>query len=437
MQHRPYPEQQPQDLFQQEGAQQHRAQPELEASILRFWETIRTSADTIVTLRQENARLKVRAAQAADTSELRAEIAGLKADTMTLRAANEQYQQDIATLRVELSAERSRQPVVVESPVNAELQAELELLRQEHATVFANLEATQAMLAEEQQREPVVVESPVNAELLAETERLREAHAALTVELEVTQAMLAEEQQREPQVVESPVNAELLAETERLRAAHAAVLIEVESMQVRLADELSKEPTEPVLVESPINQELEAEIEQLRADLAAVEVRLVEYTRRLAERDDIIIDLQATVKDLQQEVEAKTAALAEPIDADHERELLAIEALQERLRELEPLAIRHREQETQLVELQTELADVNAELQRAMTIVQRYREAGLRHLEHPDMAGQMTLFMPAAAQPSGVSEGRLHAMMTKEEVLALADRLDSVANRIGGLFGIS
>jgi hypothetical protein len=393
MQHRPYPEQQPQDLFQQEGAQQHRAQPELEASILRFWETIRTSADTIVTLRQENARLKVRAAQAADTSELRAEIAGLKADTMTLRAANEQYQQDIATLRVELSAERSRQPVVVESPVNAELQAELELLRQEHATVFANLEATQAMLAEEQQREPVVVESPVNAELLAETERLR--------------------------------------------AAHAAVLLEVESMQVRLADELLKEPTEPVLVESPINQELEAEIEQLRADLAAVEVRLVEYTRRLAERDDIIIDLQATVKDLQQEVEARTAALAEPIDADHERELLAIEALQERLRELEPLAIRHREQETQLVELQTELADVNAELQRAMTIVQRYREAGLRHLEHPDMAGQMTLFMPAAAQPSGVSEGRLHAMMTKEEVLALADRLDSVANRIGGLFGIS
>ncbi|MBU3742431.1 MAG: hypothetical protein FGM24_09140 [Candidatus Kapabacteria bacterium] len=345
MQQRINPDQQAQHLFQEEGAQQHHAQPELEAAVLRFWETVRKSADTIVTLRQENARLQARLAQASDTTELRAEIAALKADVMTLRATNEQYQTDIMGLRAELAAERQKEAVVVESPVNAEL----------------------------------------------------------------------------------------LAEVERLRAANAAAALELESMQTRMTDELAQ----AVTIESPVNPELEAEIEQLRADVASLERTITTHLQQIRERDHIIVDLQATVADMQGELEAKAAQHAEPVDADHERELIALEALQERLRELEPLAMRHREQESLIVDMQTELDDVKQELERTMAIVLRYREAGLRHIEDPDMAAQMTLFMPAAVSAPTPAGSTLQQVLSKDEVLALAQRLDNVAYRIDGLLGIS
>jgi|694.fasta_scaffold118892_2 DNA repair exonuclease SbcCD ATPase subunit len=352
MQQRPNQDQQAQHLFQEEGATQHRAQPELEASVLRFWETVRKTADTIVTLRQENARLQANAAKQGDSTELRAEIAALKADAMMLRAANEQLQTENHSLTVALATEQQREPVVVESPVNAELQAE----------------------------------------------------------------------------------------AERLRAANAALALELDAMQTRLTEELTTAQTEPIVVESPVNQELEAEIEQLRADLASIELQHTAYALQIKEQDEVIVDLQATLADQQRAATQAEAIFAEPVDADHERELIAIEALQERLRELEPLAQRHGEHEAAIVELEAELTDVKEQLQRAMSIVQRYREAGLRHIEDPTMAAQMTLFAPAMpAAPVTFDNGRasLHSTMSKEDILALADRLDNVAMRIGGLFGIS
>lgn len=403
MQQRPNQDQQAQHLFQEEGATQHRAQPELEASVLRFWETVRKTADTIVTLRQENARLQAYAAKQGDSTELRAEIAALKADAMMLRAANEQLQTENHSLTVALATEQQREPVLVESSVNAELQAEVEQLR----AAFAQLQTA--------------------------TEQLQTENQSLMV-------ALAAEQQREPVLVESPVNADLQAEAERLRAANAALALELDAMQTRLTEELTTAQTEPIMVESPVNQELEAEIEQLRADLASLELQHTAYALQLKEQDEVIVDLQATLADQQRAAAQAEALFAEPVDADHERELIAIEALQERLRELEPLAQRHGEHEAAIVELEAELTDVKEQLQRAMSIVQRYREAGLRHIEDPTMAAQMTLFAPAMpAAPVTFDNGRasLHSTMSKEEILALADRLDNVAMRIGGLFGIS
>lgn len=54
------PQEQPQQLFADaaQDAQSMKAQAELEATVLRFWDTVRKSADVIVTLRQENAILQ-------------------------------------------------------------------------------------------------------------------------------------------------------------------------------------------------------------------------------------------------------------------------------------------------------------------------------------------------------------------------------------------
>lgn len=54
------PQEQPQQLFTDaaQDAQTQKAQAELEATVLRFWDTVRKSADVIVTLRQENAILQ-------------------------------------------------------------------------------------------------------------------------------------------------------------------------------------------------------------------------------------------------------------------------------------------------------------------------------------------------------------------------------------------
>lgn len=58
------PQEQPQQLFQDAAldVQAQKAQAELEATVLRFWDTVRKSADVIVTLRQENAVLQAQVA---------------------------------------------------------------------------------------------------------------------------------------------------------------------------------------------------------------------------------------------------------------------------------------------------------------------------------------------------------------------------------------
>ncbi len=58
------PQEQPQQLFQDaaQDVQAQKAQAELEATVLRFWDTVRKSADVIVTLRQENAVLQAQVA---------------------------------------------------------------------------------------------------------------------------------------------------------------------------------------------------------------------------------------------------------------------------------------------------------------------------------------------------------------------------------------
>lgn len=57
------PQEQPQQLFDDasQDVQVQKAQAELEATVLRFWDTVRKSADVIVTLRQENAILQSQA----------------------------------------------------------------------------------------------------------------------------------------------------------------------------------------------------------------------------------------------------------------------------------------------------------------------------------------------------------------------------------------
>jgi chromosome segregation ATPase len=72
----------------------------------------------------------------------------------------------------------------------------------------------------------------------------------------------------------------------------------------------------------------------------------------------------------------------------------------------------------------------------------RYRSAGLAYIENPIHEGQMSLFAPIP--PNMAEQGALNQHGTSsreslraEDLRAIAARLDSVAERIGGLFGIS
>ncbi len=146
------------------------------------------------------------------------------------------------------------------------------------------------------------------------------------------------------------------------------------------------------------------QLEHTSDALLAKEAELTEVTEQLHDQ----VDVTQQLSQLRSELEARTQLLQELQDSfDQRQTILPAEGA------AEPDAERDR---------------LQAELDRALEIIDRYRSAGLRHLEDPDTEHQLTMFEQGKVDTS---------TLTNEELMALASRLEGVAKRLDELFGLS
>ena len=152
--------------------------------------------------------------------------------------------------------------------------------------------------------------------------------------------------------------------------------------------------------------ELENELASAREELESTSSTLEQTQAELKESKEHLEDqseISQQIVQLRAELESRTQLLAELQEDFENRPATTLEPDEERDR-------------------------LQAELDRSLEIIERYRAAGLRHLEDPDTENQATLFNVGEVETSG---------MTTEELRALADRLDGVAKRLDDLFGLS
>ncbi len=160
-------------------------------------------------------------------------------------------------------------------------------------------------------------------------------------------------------------------------------------------------------------------IEELERDRAEQQKRLEVQPAVVTVDTSQIDDLQATIRELTENLEQARA--------HQQAHGLEREALEHRLVELERAATITEGSSEERTALRDEIADLRQQLDQAMSIIERYRAAGLPHLEDPETEHQMSLFGVAAARQ----------LLTEEELTELAARLDSVADRVSELLGIS
>lgn len=165
--------------------------------------------------------------------------------------------------------------------------------------------------------------------------------------------------------------------------------------------------------------QLLSRIEELERDRAEQQTRIDTAPAIVTVDTSQIEDLQATIRELTESLEQARA--------HQEAHGLEREALEHRLIELERAATITEGSSEELTALQDEVADLREQLDQALAIIERYRAAGLRHLEDPETEHQMALFGAAAARQ----------LLTEEELTLLAGRLDAVADRVSELLGIS
>lgn len=194
-------------------------------------------------------------------------------------------------------------------------------------------------------------------------------------------------------------------------------------------------------------EDLNTELGQLRQRLSEAEALVQDHTSIAQQLMQVRLELEGRTQLLQELQELQETLLMRSQNddapsvnaqytADVERITLERDALEARLDELEPVALRFVEAQDKLQGLEDEIRTLHDELDRAMAIVEKYRAAGLRHIEDPMMEGQMFLFggVPAPVASDGIMQAE--AILTGDDILDLADRLDGVAGRLQELFGI-
>lgn len=84
-----------------------------------------------------------------------------------------------------------------------------------------------------------------------------------------------------------------------------------------------------------------------------------------------------------------------------------------------------------------DLLEVREEIIRLEAIVEKYRAAGLRHLEEDGSEDQMGMFQGVHTAIAQAKANGAVGILTKEEAEVLADQLDNVADQLQKLFDIS
>ena len=353
------------------------ASAEVQLAVRKFWDVVRSSAETIVTLRQEVAQLKAQQAAVVevDSPATLARLDDLEGALSEARQMNELLEADVA------DAMRRA----------GELEAALE----------------EGRTAQQQMRADV---TEVIQTLEGDLATSAQQRAQLEQELAGMSLRVAELEARLDEKVEQLTDAtELAVRFEIMQREREELEQRLERLQQRASD------LEGVVDEKNVrNDELTSELARSRREVA-------EFELQISARQSEIQDLQQSLAELSERLQAM--------------ELTASESLSS-------------ESAAEVQRLTDEVADLQDQLRRAMSIVEMYRAAGLRHLEDPTQRDQMSLFavpapsaplpeQSASAGPAAADVPSDHALISHAELLAVADRLDDLAARVEELLRIS
>lgn len=345
------------------GQQAQSTAPNVAASLAKFWETVRTSAELIVTLRQEVVQL--RAQNASLEAELLSalEPTGAQADDSAVAELTDtvaRLESDLAQARVELC--------------EYELQA-----------------------------------------------------SAKDAELQKVNDQLGIMQQRCEEL--AGLVSEIRAENQQLQSTTQGSVAELQAINEALEHRLTAAKLDAAELRSTMER-MKTEKTQLNDDYHLLADRYQGIEQQVA-------NLQAALAAAEQEL---TKASSNEQPASVHEDALELEALRNRLSDLELMAKGAVESDLVVQKLQEDIEDLQQQLTKAMGIVELYRAAGLRHVEDPDLRNQISLFQTMPASEASIellSQQDRTKGLSHEEMHALAEKLDNLASRVAHLLGIS
>lgn len=188
------------------------------------------------------------------------------------------------------------------------------------------------------------------------------------------------------------------------------------------------------------NSQLQMQMAQLRRSEADLQERVDNFVERIAlleeknvmpgindTRHGVSIDrLEDKIAALEADLADAHSRLAEHADLSQQLMQLRLE-LETRTQLFQELQDNFEDRPAAPSAVEEERDKLQAELDKTLSIIERYRTAGLRHIEDPAGQDQLTLFIPLEG---GVS-------MSAEEIRILADRLESVAIQLDELAKLS
>ena len=366
------------------------ASAEVELALRKFWDVVRASAETIVTLRQEVAQLK-----AQKPALVEVESAESRARIQELQTALAQVQGDLSVSQSALADSQEMSQLLEADVANsmrrvAELEAALEEGR--IAQLQMRSEVSQTM----QDLEVHLATANHQRSLLEQD------LAGMSLRVAELEARLDEKSDQLTGATEMSVKFDILQrEREELEQ-------RVERLQQRAAD-----------LEGLVNEK-NLRNEELGSELSRARQEVVEFELQLSARQTEVQELQQTLAEITERLQAMESEAVRALDAGATADI-------ERMSD--------------------QVIDLQEQLDRAMAIVELYRAAGLRHIEDPAQRDQMTLFAmaydapaPPAEPPSTIETS--HATnaavaVTPEELLLMSDRLDELADRVEDLLRIS
>jgi len=396
----PKPEAQP--LFLEEVSAEMRVQPELEATLLRFWDMVRKSADVIVTLRQENTSLQSKLQNARTTPEQPPEELQHLRDALTDSESEvHALREDLAslpTLRGDVDEMRSLTVTMSAEIARLEkLEVVIDELRTSEQDLIGKLTDTQAEL--EEMRRAV--------------DRTEDLKKVTSDKLEVR----SHEDEDEDEVRSDKLEVRSQVRSDKLEVRGHEDEVRSDKLEVRgHEDEVRSDVRSDVSNDMRSDVATQEEVAELTSQLMQMRVELESRTKALQELRVVMLMEQQT----------RQSVLAEP-RADVEQVILEREALRARVDELDVVAQRYAEAQERIAELEESHGELRAELERTMSVVNKYRAAGVAYLEDPSMEGQVPLFGMAAGSKA------VTPYMTEEEAKALADRIDLVAQKLAEL----
>jgi len=356
------------------------ASAEVQLAMRKFWDVVRSSAETIVTLRQEVAQLKAQQAAVVeiDSPATLARLDELQGALADAQEMNQMLEADVANSMRRISELET----ALEDGRVTQLQ-----MRADVTEVIHTLESDIA----------------TSAQLRAQLEQELAGMSLRVAELE---ARLDEKAEQLADATEMAVKFEII-EREKQELEQR-----IERLQQRMVD-----------LESLVDEK-SARNEALAEDLSSAKREVAAFELQISAKDAEMQQLQRSASELMEQLQALEQEVSAPAVTDAGAEVR---------------------------KLTDEISELQRQLDRAMGIVETYRAAGLRHIEDPSQRNQISLFGFFDAQPAAPSEVLREAtpdvtavaipagqtLLSDEELLGIADRLDDLAERVEELLRIS